>query len=158
MDSPVDLNPLERGQLHVMRIQAAIRSAVLLVPAAIGDFALREQGVPLGAIVVPVLLIAIWSVFFAAYRRWRSWGYALADDELHIAFGWWTRVHTVVPLGRVQHIDVTQGPVERPFRVAKLIVHTAGTDHSVVVLPGITREAAEGMRDVIRGHIRSMPW
>lgn len=158
MDSPVDLVPLERGQLHVIRIQTAIQSAVLLVPAVIGDFALRERGVPMGAIAVPVLLLGLWSVFFAAHRRWRSWGYAFAGDELHVASGWWTRVHTVVPLGRVQHIDVTQGPVERPFAVAKLIVHTAGTANSIVVLPGILRETAEAMRDAIRVHIRGAPW
>ena len=33
-------------------------------------------------------------------------------------------------------------------------IHTAGTAHSQVVLPGLSRETAEAMRAEIRSHIR----
>ena len=74
--------------------------------------------------------------------------------ELQVRHGVWTKVHTVVPLGRVQHIDISQGPLERAFAVCRLVVHTAGTMHSQVVLPGLARATAEGMRDEIRSRIR----
>ena len=61
------------------------------------------------------------------------------------------RTRTVVPFGRVQHIDVSEGPVERRFRLATLILHTAGTRSAAVSLPGLTREEAESMRDRIEG-------
>jgi membrane protein YdbS with pleckstrin-like domain len=38
--------------------------------------------------------------------------------------------------------------------VSRLIVHTAGTLHSQVTLPGLTRPVAEAMRDEIRARIR----
>lgn len=75
-------------------------------------------------------------------------------DELQVARGIWTQVHTVVPLDRVQHIDISQGPVERGCGVCRLVVHTAGTLHSQVVLPGLSRPRAEEMRDEIRARIR----
>src|SRR3712207_7159370 len=40
-------------------------------------------------------------------------GYALDGEELRVARGVWTRIETIVPLARVQHIDVAQGPLER---------------------------------------------
>ncbi|GAA3718661.1 hypothetical protein GCM10022268_28690 [Sphingomonas cynarae] len=64
----------------------------------------------------------------------------------------------MVPLSRVQHIDVSQGPVERAFGVARLILHTAGTSHAVVVLPGLSRVKAEELRDSIRVRIRPEAW
>jgi uncharacterized protein len=76
-------------------------------------------------------------------------------EELHIAQGVWTRIETVVPLARVQHIDVSQGPIERGFGVCRLVLHTAGTMNSRVVLPGLARATAERMRDEIRARIRT---
>ncbi len=59
-----------------------------------------------------------------------------------------------MPFGRVQHIDVAQGPIERQFGVARLILHTAGTRSSAVGLPGLDTGEAGRIRDVIRSRIR----
>jgi hypothetical protein len=63
-------------------------------------------------------------------------------------------VRTVVPFGRVQHIDTTQGPIERRLGLATLILHTAGTRSAAVSLPGLREADAEQMRDRIRAKIR----
>lgn len=152
------LTPLERGQLWVMRIRAAIVAAVLLVPASLFDMALREQtGSPRGIVVLPLLILLAWLVLFAPGRRFRAWGYRMDEDELQVRHGVWTQTDSLVPLKRVQHIDVAQGPLERGFAVCRLIVHTAGTMHSQVSLPGLARETAERMRDEIRARIRQEP-
>jgi hypothetical protein len=61
----------------------------------------------------------------------------------------------VVPLVRVQHIDVTRGPLEKAFGVATLVVHTAGTHNSIVMLPGLAPQRAAEIRDIIREHVRT---
>lgn len=128
---------------------------VLIVPAIIAEVALADRIPVHGAIAGVALLVGIWLAVIAPPRRWRYWGYAFTGRELHVAHGWWTRVHTIVPVIRVQHIDVAQGPFERSFGVARLILHTAGTDQTVVTLPGITRATAEEVRDAIRERIGS---
>ena len=138
-----------------MRIHAAVAAMVILLAAAVLDAVLREKaGLPPGAVALPLLVPLVWMVFFAPGRRWRAWGYAMDAEELQVSRGVWTQVHTVVPLDRVQHIDVSQGPIERGCGVCRLIVHTAGTLHSQVVLPGLARPTAERMRDEIRARIR----
>jgi hypothetical protein len=138
-----------------MRIHAAVAAMFILLAAAILDAVLREKtGMPRGAVALPLLVPLIWMVFVAPGRRWRAWGYAMDAEELQVARGIWTRVHTVVPLDRVQHIDISQGPVERGCGVCRLVVHTAGTLHSQIVLPGLSRPTAERMRDEIRARIR----
>ena len=149
------MTPLDRGQLWVMRIHAAAAASLFLAAGTVAEFVLREEiGLPRGAILLPLLLPLIYAVFVAPGRRWRAWGYAMDAEELQLRRGVWSQVHTVVPLERVQHIDVAQGPLERSLGVARLIVHTAGTMHSRVVLPGLSRETAEQMRDEIRARIR----
>ena len=151
----VPLHPIERGQLNVMRAQGAVMALVLIVPAIIAEVALVDR-IPVHGVIAGVALFAgFWLAIIAPPRRWRHWGYAFTGRELHVAHGWWTRVHTIVPVIRVQHIDVAQGPFERSFGVARLMLHTAGTDQTVVTLPGITRATAEEVRDAIRERIGS---
>lgn len=156
----VPLTPLERGQLHVIRLRALRSAIILLVIAGAAewfapDLAARELPLIPGMFLAPVLLLALWMVVLAPPRRWRRWGYAFTGTELHVEHGLFTRVHTIVPVLRVQHIDVSQDVLERLFRVATLVLHTAGTDANVVVLPGIARATAEEIRDTIRERIGS---
>lgn len=150
------MTPLERGQLGVMRVHAMVRAMLLIVAGTVAEWALRARVdvVPEGAVLGPLALLILYTVLVSPGRRYRAWGYALAPEELRIGHGIWTRVETHVPLARVQHVDVSQGPVERAFGVCRLILHTAGTAHSRVVLPGLARATAESLRDEARARIR----
>lgn len=149
----VPLRPLERGQLTVMRLRAVVPALVLLGAGIAVEAALADRGYIVGVAIGIAVLLAAWTVFVSPAKRWQHWGYAFTGEELHVARGWWTQVHTVVPVSRVQHIDVRQSLVERRCGVATLALHTAGTEHARVTLPGIAREEAESIRDAIRARI-----
>ncbi|HZH06009.1 MAG TPA: PH domain-containing protein [Lautropia sp.] len=154
----MELQPLERGQLGVMLVRSILIALVLLGAAAIPAFATADEtGIAPGLILGGVALLLAYPVLVSPIRRYRSWGYALGDDELRLSHGIWTHLDTVVPLRRVQHLDVAQGPIERTFGVTRLVLHTAGTMNSQIVLPGLSRNSAEGIRDEIRAQIRQEP-
>jgi membrane protein YdbS with pleckstrin-like domain len=155
----VKLQSLERGYLTVLRVRSALGWLIFAAMAAVADGYLQWRlGLPPGVVAGPVIALAFLSIVLLVPGRWRRWGYAFTDRELHVASGWLTRTHTIVPLSRVQHIDVSQGPIERSAGVATLSLHTAGTENSLVVLPGISRQRAEEIRDAIRGRISDAPW
>ncbi|HEU4893439.1 MAG TPA: PH domain-containing protein [Vicinamibacterales bacterium] len=58
----------------------------------------------------------------------------------------WRRTITV-PKSRVQHTDVSQGPLQRTYALGTLVVYTAGTDHAKVELPGLSYARAVRIRD-----------
>jgi uncharacterized protein len=58
------------------------------------------------------------------------------------------------PFGRVQHIDVHRGPLERFYGLATLVLHTAGNHNASVALPGLAHEDALAMREEIRAHVK----
>ena len=87
-------------------------------------------------------------------RRYRAWGFEEGEDELAVKHGLMVRKLTVVPFGRVQHIDVAQGPLQRMLGLATLVLNTAGTRGAAVRLPGLLHAQAETMRDHIRAKIR----
>lgn len=149
------MNALDPRQLPLLRVRAAIGAALLLIAAAAADrLLLRETGLPLGAATGAAALLGLAIVIAMPRRRYRAWGWRMDEDELHLRYGLWVRVRTIVPFGRVQHIDVVQGPLQRLFGLGSLVLHTAGTRSAAVMLPGLAAEEAERMREHVRGKIR----
>ena len=152
------MQQVERGQLWVMRIHAMVVAVMLLTGSAVVEILIaRRTDFPTGLIAVPVFLLVLYALIIAPMRQFKALGYAVDVDELRVGSGVWIRTETVVPLKRVQHIDVSQGPVERSCGVTRLVLHTAGTMNSLVVLPGLARATAESIRDDIRARIRQDP-
>lgn len=78
------------------------------------------------------------------YRRTR---YRVDDEVVQIEQGVWWRSAVTVPRPRVQHLDVSQGPLQRHYGLGVLSIYTAGTEHSVVALPGLSHDVALVLRD-----------
>lgn len=153
--APAAMTPLHPSQIWVLTIRAALLAAVLIIAAFAADLGpLRRT--PLPPLILPagILVLGLLATFIVPRRRYRRWGYKEGEDELEIRHGMLIRVRTIVPFGRVQHIDVAQGPIQRPFGLATLILHTAGTQGAAVPLPGLLHADAEAMRDRIRAKIR----
>ena len=77
--------------------------------------------------------------------RWRRWSWRLTDTAIELRSGVLTRRHTVVPLFRVQQIDLLEGPIERLLGLATLTVTTASAAGSVS-LPGLAADTAPSVR------------
>ena len=145
------LTPLHPNHVKLLRVQAAITA----LPVTVAALVLEIAGLlPTGAIIVPVLLSAAWVILRVPLRRHAARGYDMGSDRLRVVRGLWFHSDTVVPFGRVQHIDLSQRPLERAFGLATLTVHTAGTHNSSVSLPGLAQADAAAMREAIRAHIK----
>lgn len=82
--------------------------------------------------------------------RYRVWRFEVRDQELYISRGVFTRVTTLVPYVRVQHVDTRRGPIERTVGLGSVVVYTAGSRGSDVTIPGLTRERAEALQQRLR--------
>ncbi len=148
------MTPLHKGQLSVLRLLTALNGLALFAAVIVAERTWLHLFVPMGTASGCAALLLAAAIVVLPKRRYASWCYRMDEEELHVQHGLWTRVLTIVPFGRVQHIDLAQGPIERRFGVATLILHTAGTRNSAVSLPGLEVGEAGRMRDVIRSKIR----
>lgn len=151
MEEPDALTPLDPDFIKLLRADGAIRSLALLAIAALIE---AQMPIPTGLALIPALGIAVWAVLVGPARRYQRWSYAFGKDRLRVTRGLMFHHDTVVPLGRVQHIDVNQGPLMRRWGLAMLTVRTAGNHSASVSLPGLKLAQAEAMREAIREHIR----
>lgn len=146
-----DLTPLHPNHVKILRILTAL----FTLPFVIGSLALEvSQILPAGLFIVPVALAAAFLILRVPLRRYHARGFAMGSDRLRVVRGLLFRSDTVVPFGRVQHIDVNRGPLERYYGLATLTLHTAGSHNASVHLPGILNEDALIMRETIRAHIK----
>lgn len=150
------MEPLDPAIRKVWRVKFAFLGSIVLLGAIVYDVSNLFDGdrtLALGLAPSIALLLFTGIVVWIPGFRYRSWAFRLTDQELLLQRGILNRVRTIVPLRRVQHLDVSQDLVEREFELGKLIVHTAGTRSSEVVLPGLRLEVAESLRDRIKAYI-----
>ena len=155
-DADGALSPPHPGFVPVLRVRTALTAVPLTIGAiAIDGLVLRSQGLPWGWLGVAALFLAVIAIVTVPPRRFARMGHAMLADRLRVVDGYLFHVDTVVPFARVQHIDLTRGPVERMFGTATLVVHTAGTHNNIVVVPGLDPGEAEATRDAMRRHIHA---
>jgi membrane protein YdbS with pleckstrin-like domain len=149
------LTKLHPNYAHALRVRTTLMAIPFLIGALVLEAVSRDQALlPSGVIAGPVLLIALALIIRVPATRYNARGYQISADRLRVVRGLLFRSDTVVPFGRVQHIDVHQGPLDRFFGIATLTLHTAGNHNASVALPGLGEPLAREMREEIRAHIR----
>ena len=126
------LHPSARA---VWGLAGALPAGVIGVAGAV---ALTLAGMPAFAAMVVMVAGALGALWWSLVRRrWRAWGYAERERDLMIRHGVLVRRLTIVPYGRMQFVDVKQGPLARALGVSTVQLHTAAaaTDARIPFLP-----------------------
>ena len=131
-------------------IGVAVASSSALAAVLVAGVATPLGG--LGAAVLAALVLALSAAGAAASWLWpavryRHIRYRLDAHGVTIRRGVVWRTVTSVPTSRVQHTDVSRGPLERYFDLATLVIHTAGTRDASVALSGLGHREAIALRD-----------
>ncbi len=100
----------------------------------------------LSVLFLGALLVAGLAAWFGPLIEWNHWRYDIRDDEVDLQSGILTITRTLIPISRVQHVDTRQGPIERWFGLATIVVHTAAGNREI---PGLAITEAEPIRSRI---------
>ncbi|HKX92028.1 MAG TPA: PH domain-containing protein [Sphingomicrobium sp.] len=126
----------------------ALAPLLVLAPLVIGInvMALKMPGSVLG-----VALPAVGLVFaLALVARWIGWlrtAYARDGDRMLMRSGWWRQRLVVLPVAKIQSIDLTENFVTRWFGAADLRFGVAGGTLRGELIPAIPSAAARELRD-----------
>lgn len=101
--------------------------------------------------------LVIWgiSLAFIIPRQVRAMGYLENRDDLLLRRGILFRTQVAVPYGRIQYVDIRQGPLQRAFGLTQIVITTAGGG-TASTFEGLPMHEAERLRDELtqRGHAR----
>lgn len=126
-------------------MQNVIFIAVIVIAALVAFLAFEQTWVLIPAGVIVVLTLA---TLIILPRQAKAIGYMLRADDIVFRKGiLWQRM-IAVPYGRMQLVDITQGPLDRAFGVSQLKMVTAAATTGVQI-PGLTQAAADALRDTL---------
>jgi uncharacterized membrane protein YdbT with pleckstrin-like domain len=119
-----------------------------------------DKGVPTGFlkwlwVIIPALLIFFWIWAKLTYHFYR---YELREDGFRKELGVIWKKYVTIPYDRIQNVDIYRGVIARILGLSDLNIQTAGASAQVsrygawglgaeAVLPGLSREVAEQLRD-----------
>lgn len=99
---------------------------------------------PLLVAIAGILLIWRWPPL-----RYRHLRFGVDDTGIAIESGVIWRSCIALPRVRIQHTDVSQGPLERRYGIGTLKLYTAGSRHTRIELPGLNHDDAIALRDAL---------
>jgi putative membrane protein len=78
---------------------------------------------------------------------WRRTRYALDGDTLFMETGWWRHRRRILPMRKIQSVDLAENFWSRTFGICTMRLGVAGgggfSDHHV---PALSREEAQSLR------------
>jgi hypothetical protein len=145
------LQSLDPAVVKYWRVHSLIGSVGLMGLLSIPAFVILLNRFPAWPIVAgvwgAVLVLRFWLLTWHPRRSYQAWGYRVDDKVLETRHGIWFKVITLLPLSRLQHVDLERGPLERSFGLASLLLHTAGTQNASISIPGLNADKAARLRD-----------
>jgi membrane protein YdbS with pleckstrin-like domain len=145
------LRQLDPNTIRVERISSWIFTSI------VGVFLLFQLivnlfGGPWRIAIAVALTIVVGGLLAWLSHRWpeisyRHTFYRVDPQGFEIRRGVFWRRTINVPKSRVQHTDVSQGPLQRKYDLGTLVIYTAGTDHAKVELQGLHHAQAMRIRD-----------
>jgi membrane protein YdbS with pleckstrin-like domain len=130
-------------------LRALVFGTILVVAAHIWCEYDRDSAAwaPTAAWIVAGTLVA--AALIAPPLAYARWSFAVDDELLRMRYGILWVEERLVPVPRMQHVDLTRGPIERLFGLATLVVFTAGNEGSAFRVPGLGPVRAQALRDRI---------
>lgn len=148
----VSFAPVIRGYLtYALVLWGGLIGVPIVVIAAVGGTLAFGGTIGLAAGGAALLLAAALTVY--GYLDARVFGWAVREQDLVTRQGIIWRKVVVVPLVRIQHVELASGPLERAFGAAQLQAFTAGSGGADLVIHGLAAERAEQLREYLRTHI-----
>lgn len=140
----IDFLPVSPALIRVRVIGAIITFAVLVTPSIlITIFVDRWAAMAF----IPITLLAVW-ILWLIPRRVRAMGYYEGKDEFLIVKGILFRQLTVIPYGRIQYVDVKEGPIARHYGITTIEMYTASAD-TAGKIEGLPAAEAARLRDAL---------
>ena len=103
------------------------------------------------SIVYGVLLLV---VLFLSRISFKKKGFAFRNHDVLFRHGIIATNTLVIPYNRVQHVALHEGLLSRIFGLAKIEIFTAGASSSDIHIPGIAKEQAENIKQLLMGKIQ----
>lgn len=97
-----------------------------------------------------IILIAFINSFILSFLTYKYYGYQINEENIHVIKGVLFKSETIIPIKRIQHVEVLEGPIQLLFKQASVLIYTAG---SALNITGLSKEKALEVSKSIEGKL-----
>ena len=142
----IEFESLPKRYLNYRRLTFSILllvlSAMWIAPLIAGELI----GVAIsGAVWLCIVLL----IFLFEKKRYRQKGLALREHDISYKEGVFFQKTVTIPFNRIQHSEISRGPIERKFKLSTLKIFTAGGSQSDLSISGLDPDRAQELKDFI---------
>lgn len=146
---PIPFKSLSKHYPKLNAFSSFVGWAIILLIMLIVDFAVDK--ITLHFLVLPSLFVFSLISGVIGYFSAKACGYFQDDFDIFFKQGLWWKKQTALNYSRIQHIDISHGPLERRYQMATIKFFTAGGAASDLRISGLPNEQAEQLRtDILR--------
>jgi uncharacterized protein len=146
----VQLSFLHPKYKKVVQINALIVIGVIIGVLMAICIAKREELSISDVMYIATVAVVLSSlIFFLSLLSFKKKGFAFREHDVIYRSGLIATNTMVIPYNRVQHVALHEGVISRYFGLAKVEIFTAGGNASDIEIPGIAKEEAENIKQLL---------
>ena len=130
--------------------EVKIQQLIIWLPLLMVSFVPFLFGQFIFLLLIPVVMLILATIISRlVIRKSQVKGVALREFDIAYRSGLFWRKTVIVAFNRVQHVEVSSGPLQRKFGLASVKFFTAGGSSVDLSIDGLTMERAEQVRAFI---------
>lgn len=146
---------LSKRALGCMYVATALASVIALaVIGAVNWLWIFPKDMDmLKAVSLALMILILFDALASPYFRYHRYRYSINEECIDIKEGYLFVKRNIVPIERLHKLQTLKGPIDQMFKVAKVVVTTAGGD---VTIRFLEEEKAEQIAENLRGRINEI--
>lgn len=149
----VQFTALHASYWKVMLINKFIFFSIIAIALGFVFYKIEELATVKIEISIAFIAVMIVIVLFSRVSFHKK-GFAFRNHDVLFRSGIIATNTIVIPYNRVQHVALHEGVISRYFGLAKIEIFTAGGSSSDIEIPGIAKEEAESIKQLLMGKIQ----
>jgi len=130
--------------------EVKVQQLIIWLPLLVVSFVPFLLGQFIFLLLIPVVMLTLATIISRlVIRKSQVKGVALREFDIAYRSGLYWRKTVIVAFNRVQHVEVSSGPLQRKFGLASVKFFTAGGSSVDLRVDGLTAERAEQVRAFI---------
>ena len=146
------LTPLQPSYMKIIWFNIIIIFTIIAIAAGLVFYFIEDSRIAwLPAAIAYIIAIMLTIVLSVA--GFKNRGFAFRSHDAIYRNGIIATTTTIIPYNRVQHVALHEGFLSRKLGLASIEIFTAGGDKSDIQIPGLEKEHAERIKQLLMGKI-----
>jgi len=146
----LEYSPLEKNLLIANLLWTVLFFSIGIIVLLFLQYFIELEWLVLNGkwILIGIILLFITSMLISYFGFFKK-SYAIREKDIIYNSGLFWRSSIAIPFNRVQHCEVSIGPIDRMFDLSVLKIFTAGGSSSDLAIEGLKPETSNRVKDYI---------